>query len=83
MTRPWRVFVRDIGPSFSFSTEERARARAVALTDGSLPDTYAEVLVYSVTPARPETWRRTIYRPNQEPVTQELRAGSWGRVAGL
>jgi hypothetical protein len=30
--RPWKVHVREIGPTYTFADEDRARARAVALT---------------------------------------------------
>lgn len=30
--RPWKVFVQQIGPSFSFATEDRAHARALELS---------------------------------------------------
>lgn len=45
--RPWTVFVHDIGPTFTFATEERARSRAEALAAGQHDGThYGHVDVY-------------------------------------
>lgn len=48
--RPWVVFVRDIGPTYTFASEDRARQRAIDLTDvtdpAKLGAPYGEVLVW-------------------------------------
>lgn len=56
--RPWRVFVMSIGPSFSFGSEERARAKALELTRG-----YHEIRLYNADAALP-CWR-DVYRDGQ------------------
>lgn len=42
MKRPWTVWVRSIGPTFTFATEERAAARARELVERE----YLEVVVW-------------------------------------
>jgi hypothetical protein len=61
--RPWRVHVRDIGPSFSYASEEKARAKAIALvTPGTQDGSYAEVLVsHDAEPFGVMPWYRTVY----------------------
>lgn len=66
--RPWRVFVRDIGPTFSFANEADARARALALTQGQvtigkrLYGPYSRVEVSGPCPREVYGWERTVYR---------------------
>jgi hypothetical protein len=70
MGRPWKVFVRDIGPMTSFATEDRAHARARDLTAGE----YAEVVVWLT---GDDPMRRTVYRHDAEPRTEVLSFGRW------
>jgi hypothetical protein len=72
--RPWKVFVHDIGPTFSYATEVRARERAQDLVSPKGPDCYGKVTVYDVfrTPIQ-----RTLYQFEKEPVEQVLRGGAW------
>lgn len=73
-TRPWKVFVRDVGPIFSFGTEAPARRRAEALARE-----YAEVLVYDVSPTTPLT--RSVYRFGREaPLEERFEDGTWIKV---
>lgn len=70
--RPWKVFVRDIGPSYSFASEQAARDRASALTGpvfslgGALVGDWGNVLVYSLD----DIDRRWTYKPDQEPLEE-------------
>lgn len=67
--RPWKAFVRDIGPTYSFATAERAHARARDLVGD-----YAEVLVYAVG-GDLERW---VYRYDREgPRRQVFLDGQW------
>jgi hypothetical protein len=61
--RPWTVFVREVGPTFTFSTEANARQRARDLTAGE----YAEVLVWNkeLFYDDPVLLRRWIYRDGE------------------
>ena len=72
--RPWKVFVRDIGPTFAFATEVAARERALQLVSPvgfkvgkNWVGCYSEVLVYDAY-AYPVV--RTIYRPHTYLVDQ-------------
>lgn len=66
--RPWKVFVRDIGPTFSFATPIRAHARAAELVGE-----FAEVLVYSTEGER----RRTVYRYDRPARDEVFEEGQW------
>lgn len=74
-SRPWKVFVPDIGPSFSFATEAAAHRRAQALIDGefvigsTLYGGYGRVFVYEVGGVG---WVRTLYQLDKSPSTQRL-----------
>lgn len=63
MKRPWVVFVRDIGPTFTFASEANARQRACDLTAAE----YAEVHVWTheIHADDPHLLRRSIYRDGQ------------------
>lgn len=71
--RPWKVFVRSVGPTFTFASEAAANARAAALVAEDGPDRYAAVDVYCV-----DQWatggplERVQYRYGEEPVRQVL-----------
>lgn len=65
--RPWRVFVQEIGPTYSFANESRARARAEELIER---ERYAAVDVYQADERAP--FRRTRYRFDAPPVEQVL-----------
>lgn len=71
--RPWKVFVRAIGPTFSYASEAGAHAKAAALVAADGPDRFAKVDVYSI-----EEWGaggqlvRVQYRYGQEPARQVL-----------
>ncbi len=67
--RPWRVFVRSIGPSFSYATEDRARTKAIALADE-----YAEILVYNILSAH---MTRTRYLYGGTVIEETLNGGVW------
>lgn len=73
--RPWKVFVRDVGPTFSFARPEDAHARAAGLVEGE----YADVIVFGTDdPIAPlATMRRTRYRPGVAPVEEHLVDGQW------
>lgn len=62
--RPWRVHVHDVGPNYSYRSEERARARAVELVSSSTPahDRYAHVTVWESS-IEGDLWplRRSVY----------------------
>lgn len=76
--RPWRVFVRDIGPSYSFGHWSAAWKRAVALVDGSWHDVmYAQVLVYDVSTPIGERWVFTPDAPQGERQTFDRESASW------
>jgi len=85
MRRPWKVFVRDIGPTFSFANEAAARARAVDLISGevvigdTLYGNYAEVLVWGPETS-PDLMRRTVYRHDGTTETQRLERDPFGWV---
>lgn len=68
--RPWHVFVRSVGPTYTFATEERAHERARRL----VPE-YAEVLVYAVGLDAP--LERTVYRPDRPPVRERFGPAGW------
>jgi len=86
--RPWKVFVRDIGPTFSFTHEADARARAEALVGSQtligcrLYGPYAEVLVYESNIDIPVAeWRRTVYRYDRPTVEEQLLSnGQWKEI---
>ena len=87
--RPWKVFVRNIGPTFSFTHEADARARAEALVgpeeivvNNRLHGSYGEVLVYESNIDIPVAdWRRTVYRYNRPPVEEQLLSnGQWKEI---
>jgi hypothetical protein len=80
MSRPWRVFVLDVGPTYTFATEDAAKARAEALVgpefvlNGKLVGGWGDVLVYDAL-AFPLV--QTRYRPGQPPVTERMVEGRW------
>lgn len=77
--RPWKVFVRDIGPTYSFASEEAAHKRARLLVgpefvlNGVLVGAWADVLVYNYRTAI----SHTRYRPDRKPVVEHLVEGRW------
>lgn len=75
MRRPWKVFVFDIGPSFSFASEERAVERASALVASE----YAAVSVYQVDQEiRSATGlTRTVFRHDAEPTVERFDGRRW------
>lgn len=79
--RPWHVFVRDIGPTYTFGTEEAANRRAVDLvTTGDVHNAgavYGEVLVYSVGREWENPPRRRVHRYEKSPVDEMLVDGRW------
>lgn len=70
--RPWTVFVHDIGPTFTYATEERAHAKAQALAGA--PDYYGKVTVYNALAFPPE---RTRYGFDMEPVAERFEPSGW------
>lgn len=65
--RPWKVFVHDIGPTFTFASAERAHAKAQEVMEA---EHYAMITVYDASDTKLE---RTAYRFDQEPVVEEFR----------
>jgi hypothetical protein len=71
--RPWKVFVRDIGPSYSFASEQAARDRASALVGPefslghALVGNWSNVLVYNLDGDIDQRWT---YKPGQEPLEE-------------
>lgn len=58
--RPWKVYVRSVGPSYTYATEDAAVARAERLTR---EEHYAEVLVYCT--GTDGDWRsRRVFTPD-------------------
>ena len=78
--RPWKVFVRDIGPSYTFATKEAAIARAEALIgpefalNGALVGNWSDVLVYDAFVHPP---RHIRYRQGHEPVVEVFNGAHW------
>lgn len=72
-TRPWKVFVHDIGPTFTYASPEKAHAKAAGL----VPE-YARVSVYNSGAELP--LRRTLYRFDGPPTEQEFGADGWKDV---
>lgn len=68
-SRPWKVFVQEIGPMFSFASPDNARKRARELTDGTI-DTYGRVEVWCTDPSQADVLERWHYEYNKEPVHQ-------------
>ncbi len=73
--RPWKVFVFDIGPTWSFANEEEAHARARLVTGQNsivigkyLHGPYSQVSVYG--PFEPGQARRTLYEEGHAPREQ-------------
>lgn len=71
--RPWKVFVRDIGPTFSFVHEHSARVKAARLVSpGGCGEngSYAEVIVSNLYGVAPADYTRTVYRCDGPPRIQ-------------
>jgi hypothetical protein len=87
--RPWRVHVHDIGPNFSFASEEKARALAARLVSGETWDggptkgllgAYSKVTVFTgLLEGGGALMRRTIYAHGKEPVHEEIGPHTFGR----
>lgn len=87
--RPHGVFVRDIGPTFTFATAARAHERARLLVGPGLPrgefvDRYAEVVVTDRNAFAHTVPLRTVYRHDRSPSVEEFddRAVAWRPVSG-
>jgi hypothetical protein len=84
-SRPWTVFVRDIGPTFTFATEAAARQRAEALTGENeilvnhrVHGCYKEVILYEVRYTGPVDLDRWVYRYGKPTLYEKLNdKGQW------
>lgn len=81
--RPWVVHVRDVGPTYTFAHEARARALAARLVGPEfvhgrhLVGNYGEVVVYENGVMALDDWARTVYRPEGATVERWERGKGW------
>jgi hypothetical protein len=77
--RPWHVFVRDIGPTFTYATEERARAKVAELREE-----YGFIVLTGPCPRSVIGWERTNFVHEKEPYVEVLTDGQgWVRTGQI